>query len=171
MSVSKIATTAATTTEVKNTNPETHSLVSTAFSREPTPTSSGPTKLGGNKDQRKQSEEKGNNNTSISTVIFSVQFTFSVIILCHFIQSSGQNKLKHTVAHIGHQYISFRIYIYNSGFHRKNPTCVHFKIYNSDFHYKNPSCQILKCTTQVFTAEIRVVNIVEFVTRIFTTKI
>ena len=76
MSVSKIATTAATATEVKNTNPETQSLVSTTFSGEPTPPFSGPTKLGGNKDQRKQSEEKGKNNTLISTMIFSVQFTF-----------------------------------------------------------------------------------------------
>jgi len=91
MSVSKIATTAATTTEVKTTNPEIHSLESTTFSREPTPTSSGPTKLGGNKDQRKQSEEKGNSNTLISTMTFSAQFTFSFIVLYHFIQSSGQN--------------------------------------------------------------------------------
>ena len=94
MSVSKIATTAASTTEVKNTNPQTRSFERTTFSGKPTPRSSGPTKLGGNKDQRKQPEEKGNNNTSISTVIFSVQFTFSVIVLCHFIQSSGYNLRK-----------------------------------------------------------------------------
>ena len=91
MSVSKIATTAVTTAEVKNTYPEIHSLESTTFSGEPTPTSSGPTKLCGNKDQRKQSEEKGNSNTSISTVIFSFQFTFFVIVLYHFIESSGRN--------------------------------------------------------------------------------
>ena len=91
MSVSKIATTAATTTEVKNTNPQTHSFERTTFSGEPTPTFSEPTKLDGNKDQRKQSEEKGKNNTLISTMIFSAQFTFSFIVLYHFIQSSGQN--------------------------------------------------------------------------------
>ena len=76
-----------------------------------------------------------------------------------------------TMAHIGHQYISFRIYSCNSDFHRKTPTCVHFKKCNSEFHHKYPSCHILKCTTRIFAVKIPVVNIVEFATHIFTAKL
>ena len=45
-----------------------------------------------------------------------------------------------TVAHIKHRFIFFTVYICNSNFYCKNPSCVPFKICNSNFNRRNSSC-------------------------------
>ena len=46
-----------------------------------------------------------------------------------------------TVAHIEHRFIFFTVYICNSNFYCKNPSCVPFKICNSNFNLRNSSCE------------------------------
>ena len=105
---------------------------------------------------------------------------------CYCVQT--WTRLLTTVAHIGHPFIFFTLYICNSNFNRKNPSCVrfkicnsyfnrrnsscvHFKICNSNFNRKNPSCVRFKICNSNFNRKIRVVCISKFATRIFTAKI
>ena len=55
-----------------------------------------------------------------------------------------------TVAHIGHPFIFFTLYICNSNFNRKNPSCVRFKICNSNFNRRNSSCVHFKICNSNF---------------------
>ena len=59
-----------------------------------------------------------------------------------------------TVAHIGHPFIFTTLYV-----------C------NSNFYCKNPSCSISKFATRILTAEIRVVCVSKCATRILTAEI
>jgi len=86
--INYLATTAGTTTEVKNT----HSLESTPFSGEPTPSSSGPTKLGGNKDQRKQSEEKDFNMVAVVVPVVALAFLVALFVAGFFYYKRRRTK-------------------------------------------------------------------------------
>ena len=53
---------------------------------------------------------------------------------------SAETSNGNTVAHIKHRFIFFTVYICNSNFYCKNPSCVPFKICNSNFNRRNSSC-------------------------------
>ena len=76
-----------------------------------------------------------------------------------------------TMAHIGHPLIFFTVYISNSNFYCKNPSCSISKFATRIFTAKIRVVCVSKFATRILTAEIRVVCISKFATRIFTAKI
>ncbi|KAJ7370799.1 hypothetical protein OS493_029789 [Desmophyllum pertusum] len=98
VNISASSVTTTQTPQVTSSPPDTktlHTLEKRTSSREPTPTANGPSKEGGNKDQRKQPQRKGFNVVAVVVPVVSVVFLAAlfVAVFCYCKRSSDESPM------------------------------------------------------------------------------